>query len=450
MALKCREAALTFRHSGHRPHYKPSTRRFPTDSMSITKLPTELLAQIYDYVAASDYKDQSIAASHPPLDIISLAGTCQALRFHSFEYLYSYVDCHISFIPLFHGNLTKNAQMAATVRCLGLFVPRVQLAGMASRSQMVPNDPDPLHLQQILRSCTRLQELRLIDTSLWIDGDTDTDFENTILDHFAPESKKSIEAICFGGLRLEALLEPIKRLLDGASKGEFSALEMLGIECDTFNQKRHHSSKTLEYFIAATAALGPTKLDSIRTLEIDIPFPYQFEFKEPVVVGEYLARVMPRVESLDIATSAECIYSTLSTYASLGSNLTELTLVPNFCDPSTDYISTDRESYEYHFCSVVRKLSRNLVKLTMPFDGWGGPHFCHELFSVAEDWPCLERLRAFSWRGCEGVRIDSLKRFLRKLVRIRPRESIFMNLESYTFEDVLIREGLFFEHKNGF
>lgn len=377
--------------------------RTPTSSkpkkMSLLSLPNELLLDIIEKVNASDlWRSSTFHMS----DILKLAHTCRLLRSLSIALIYTSISSRSDSEKL-HKLLTSYPHIAACVRKLTLYSCLVTLP-----SSMAPH-PAQSKLREILGSCKRLRELRLEEPCDWLRSS----FDEEILEHTAPESKGSIEAICFKGLELKVALRHFDVLLDSSEFGALTTVRIL--DCQMVNETEYNTSRIEQY---CQQAGDSRKSESVRTFSLHMPASCAMQSE----LGTYFAQAMPNVKVLSIIATADCVYNTLSTYIGLGPHLTDLELRTG----STRMGCENTQSQE--ICKVVSKLSQKLTRLLI--SNAEGLEICHKLFTASE-WPQLNKLWIYGLKGCEGIEPDILRDQLEKLTQARPVISIFMERPNY-------------------
>lgn len=378
--------------------------------MSLLSIPSELLLDIIGHVA-----DSAPMAAGPFNELKHLAHTCIVLRSLSITLIYASITIHREAGHL-GSFLIDYPHIATCVRRLKVEAPGIWAGD------------DQRLLRRILERCTKLRELVL--EKLPGTGGLRTGFEDEMLEYIPVESRRSMKMIAFNGLPLDGLLVHFKRMLGG----EFSTLQTLRMRscdvCNPYDVRRHREEQTqlMNALLLYASAKPPGALKSVQSFLFDAPFPYWLA--EESDVGACLADAMPNLKFLSMVTSPDVIYGVLSTYSSLGSQLTELTLTGSY--PSSCSARTNPKSDtppRPHFCDIITKLSQNLTKFVI--HGNSELRICHKLFVPspgrrAENWPNLNLLSIRCLLGCVGIKPSVLRDGLNRLAGNRPGAVLFM------------------------
>lgn len=412
--------------------------------MPLLSLPSELLLDIIGCLAAS----KPPTHNSPHIVLKDLASTCQRLRSLSITFIYSSIDvwAHTKNDELFNEILESDSHIAECIRDLTI---------------SAPSDNKFQSAQGILKSCTKLRTLFLARLSKRYDGALDWDSKFAMLQYLAPESKMSLQKITLWS-NMEGVLAQLMVLLNGAREGQFGALRTVDIEAEPFcrfwKRINRNSPGALKTFLGASAEPNSSspKLESVQTLKIEARLPWRFRSEEAGILGVLFAGAMPCVRVLDLKTSAECIYSALSTYATLGSHLTELTITSNHGNEncSSMLCGSRREPFccdplkhgrqPHHFCAIIPKLSKNLTKFVVDGGHILGLWVCHQMFGTAHQWPRLDLLRVECRGACRGFRPELFRATLEQLSEIRQQASMVVISGVKTHRrEYLFRWGIF-------
>lgn len=362
--------------------------------MPLLSLPPELLFHIIGYI---DSGYDNTFRLRPPLDIVKVASTCQTLRYVAVNFIYSSVRVTPKRL---HGLLASNKRAAASIRKLTID----ETFGLGG----VPGSP--LLEIEALKSCTKLRELNLSYRSYPLNTTEKTHPFNK-----SPKSRR------YNWPKLWVLLEAPKSLFTELSKRLPSALK--GLTINSLNPANLLGSERTPYLLVAENEPGP-KLESVREFSLAIRYRYQPQRAEANIVGEHLARAMPEVQILQLCTSSECIYGMLSTYAELGSRLTQITLTGwDVRQPSNT-----RPHRPYRLCEVVPRFSHSLTRLVIDEMYSSGLSVCHELFGATDEWPSLDYFSARCRTGCEGINLSLFRAAMVEFAQTRPQVGLSMEV----------------------
>lgn len=251
-------------------------------------------------------------------------------------------------------------------------------------------------VRDFLRDSTNLRTIQIVDLFY----NKSIDFDNAVLEHLAPGSRRSLKSLTLMGQGLAASLEHLKRL----SNFECCSLESLTIR----EQGYGVPGKVAEFLAAGPAAL---RLESVQHLTLHFANRLLGP-DDPREAGEFFAKAMPYVKKLGLTNTA-CIYGMLSAYANIGSNLTILKL----------FSYSNRVLKEYHICPIVSKLAPNLTELeTIGM-------LCHEILPVLE-WPRLTRLKLACWRACTDHKPHAIRHKLKHITLAHSQASVFVGRHS--------------------
>lgn len=377
--------------------------------MSLLSLPCELIQDIIAQVFISD--SEAYPDTHPfSPNILSLSQTCQLLQHLSISYLYS-SDIAISDVEGLDGPFADYPNITTYIRRLKMYMPHIM------KGKGLKSDSDLLPFRTILRDCTKLKELSLKQIPRVGFGrniKTFFDDSGSLLLYLAPSSVHSLETINIMYFRMQAALMQFKGLLGR----EFCALKSVRISVSG-NSGRAYSlglahAKRAESLLQGYLLETPPRLESVRTFSFEATSPFNYNGNH-FNLGEFIAKAMPNVAVMKIETNPEVVYGVLSTYALLGSQLTELMVrtVPH---------NWEKEPPGKLFCEIFSKLSPNLTNLVIYGGQEMGLAICHKL--LAPEWPHLEELSIECWTGCEGIKPETLRERLETLANSRPRVSI--------------------------
>lgn len=374
--------------------------------MPLLSLPSELLLDIIGKVNANNSPDPhspdkaggwSSTQTYPCLGIFSLAQTCQLLRSLAIEYIYSSVSVQDNNNAYeLHKLLTTYPHLAACVRSLILWAPLAKRFETIRLEQGTPEIPESWWqvtlFQDILGSCKGLRKLVLKRPSRWI-GRERNEFNETLLEKLAPESKATIETIEFVGNHLSAVLGHFRQLLES---NEFGALKSVRIE--------GYADQTTTDGLKISTTWPPGKLELVET------FHFREPFADAIDIGRNFAQAMPNVKVLFMAATPDYVHATLLTYVELGSHLTELEI---------DCNAYNTISPTNSLCQIISKLSK-LRKFTAINTGM---RTCHKMFTASQ-WTQLDFLNFGCIKGCQGIKPDRLRENLEKLTQTRPMATI--------------------------
>lgn len=357
-------------------------------------------------------------------NITALSHTCQLLRSLCAPVKYHSVVSNYKTVPVLYKLLkSRSYHIAACIRHLTLSAPYdntpsdpfafyniFPLPSTQPRSRI----PDSPLLPEILESCTKLQEL-------WLDG-TGWEDHQMLLGHLAPESKQSITALGLSGLEPKRLFGYLQALCDEVENGGFGALTTVRIGAAQGNKYEtiwRDGGETVlrerQLFLQSIGAgWAGGRLESVRTFTFGRPSGSSMELAGGLeIMGEYFAMLMPNVQVLNLNTTVQCIYGALSTYAKLGSKLTELTL----SSKSRTYIN---------FCDVLAELSPRVTKFVVR-GSW--LWICQRFFGAGGEslWPNLTLLSVGCFSGCNGIELSDFRAGLERLTQTHPTTYMFMN-----------------------
>lgn len=429
--------------------------------MSLLSIPREILFDIVTLLSTNP------PTPLPSPDVLKLAQTCQQIRSVCLPSIYSTITTSTSSGKL-ERLLADYPSIAAYVRTLTVHAPEHRYADMKrigtalapfplpNRNpplELVPKDPPcpvpepklleipetdpPVELfpdrkfktpqpapksppqpipwvKSVLQNCTGLQELILEQPrSRALYGVIPVNFREEFLTYLAPASLRTITTVRLRGFRVAGLLSQFKRLLEGG----FDAIETLSIEKFNMNnppsfQEGERLKKNLEAVVSLTETL---QMQSVKRFTLDAPITRPAHAERSI--GELFARALPAVRVLSVKTGADCIHSMLKTYAQSGSSLLrEITLEvmpPCFKVPG----STQRDD----FCGILVRLSPKVEKLVL---GCKAELRVCEKMLVEADWLLLKEMNVSCDVGCEGVKLDRLKKSVEERSLKRGRVSV--------------------------
>lgn len=262
---------------------------------------------------------------------------------------------------------------------------------------LMPQEGFAAIVRDFLRGSTNLQTIQIVGLSYH----KSIDFDNAILEHLAPESRRSLKSLTLMEQGFAASLEHLKRL----SNFEYCSLESLTIHEQWYGVP----GKVARFLAIRPAAL---RLESVKNLTIHFANRLIEPDNDPRESGEFFAKAMPYVKNLRLTNTA-CIYGMLSAYANIGSNLTILKL----------FSYSSRVLKEYHICPIVSKLAPNLTELeTIGV-------LCHEVLPVLE-WPRLTQLKLAFWRTCTDHKPHVIRHKLKHITLAHSQASIFVGRHS--------------------
>lgn len=365
-------------------------------TMSLLSLPVELLERIIQLTLASDQQNmheydtadrentQPPSLRCTPTAATALARSCGLLRELTLPLMYTAVVASPMYIRSLHEQLTSCAGIALLVRHITIFVT---------------DEAVPVAVREVLGSCVNLQHLRLNGSHVL--GQTESaGFHPSLFNHLSPESQVSFD-LC--GFMYGSLVLYLKHL-SSPSNG-FSRLETIRIHDDS------RLGSAVRGWVYPPAPPDPdvtphpsTQLTSVHTLIIrSLPFSVLRKYAQ-YRAGDFIADTMPNVGVLRLVVDGMFGQAVVHRFASLGTNVTELTL--------------DFTWRAAHVCNAVAALAPGLRR----FVARGGT-VCHELFENTT-WEKVVHLEMVCEVRCYNVQRGLLRGLMLALVEDRPAAGV--------------------------
>jgi hypothetical protein len=365
--------------------------------MLLLDLPRDILLEILDRL----WEDTQANTGHEEFitgdcSMIRVGATCRTLRIAALPYIYSDLSLSSSKRALCKF-LNEYKHLTAYVRKLTF--------------SHVSAGLDEFSLHDLLRSvvlhCTGLQQLRIECYCV-------TTFNYPalmILGWLPSESRQSLEYLDIR-TDLADLLQCSQRVAKWSANKDFCKLQDLKL----------YGHFTPEAHDVIPNEVGSEILPQVRKLWLEI------RTKEPERVGVYFAKMLPNVESLYLDMSRKLVYTVLSTYVDLKTNITVL----HINESATSFADITPLAIEpYHLCELIPKFSRRLTKFTISADMMlEHSPFCHRLFKDIDDWPLLVELKLRAAVGCVGLKPDLLHSAMTELARTHPEATMLLEQSS--------------------
>lgn len=378
--------------------------------MTLLSLPVELLERIIRLSCASDednlheydsgYRKNTDNVQPPslrctPTTATALARSCGILREISLPLMYTSVVASPKYIGSLHEQLTSCAGIASLVRHITIFAT---------------DDAVPVSVREVLSSCVNLQHLRLNGKDV-LEQTERAGFHPSLFDHLSPESQVSFD-LC--GFMYGSLVLYLKHL-SSPSNG-FCRLETIRIQDDS------RSGFDVRGWCCPRPPPDPeltpepaTQLTSVRTLIFrSLHFGVLRRYGQ-YRAGDFIAETMPSVAVLHLLVHGMFGQALVHRFASLGTNLTDLTL--------------DFTWRAAHVCNAIAELAPGLRR----FVSRGGT-MCHELFENTT-WTAVVHFEMVCEVQCYNVQRALLRDLLLSLVADRPAASI--SIVTHTFRELV-------------